>query len=98
MKKAKQTDKIEIIKNIAINGELTITDLKIFLFLIDTEATQAQISRDTNIPLVSVKTSAKRLLERNYINETRTEGRNKFLTANLNFELINKNQIKLKLF
>lgn len=80
-----------------INGELTQTELQVFFTLLDEIQTQTAIAKNSNIPLASVKRAVKILLDREFIKISKIEGKNKFLTANIEVNITDKDQIKLKI-
>jgi len=82
-----ESAKIEKIQNIMMNGNLTSTEMSVFMFLIDRELTQSMIAEQTQIPLNSLKRCIPPMKEKGLLIETRTEGRNIFLTSNLDYEI-----------
>ena len=96
MSKTKE-DKIDKIKNIIVFSGLTGVEMKVFMYLIDVQKTQAQLSREiTDVSEVAIKKAVQVLVRRDMLLITAIEGRNKFLTANINTKIEDKNQVKLK--
>ena len=81
-----ESTKIEKIKNVMMNGDWTITEMAVFIYLVDSELTQSMIAEKTRIPLNSLKRCVPQMKEKGLLIETRVEGRNIFLTSNLDYE------------
>lgn len=77
---------LEKIRKIVIENNFTQIEYKVYFFLLDYEYTQSMIAQQLSMPLVSVRKAIKGLLERGFVRKTKTEGRNKFFTANIFIE------------
>jgi len=84
--KVEESSKIEKIKNVILHGDLTTTEMSVFVFLVDRELTQSMIAEESKIPLNTLKRCVPPMKEKGLLIETRIEGRNIFLTSNLDYE------------
>ncbi len=74
---------LRILRQIVLDNRLTNVETKIFFYLIGESRTATMLAEELGIAQPTASKAAVRLQKLSLLKEDRTEGRNKFLTANL---------------
>lgn len=66
-----------------LDNDLTNTETKIFFYLLDTSRTSTMLAKELSIPQPTIGKATSKLQKLGLLKVDRIEGRNKFLSANL---------------
>lgn len=71
------------LRRIVLDNDLTNTETKIFFYLLDTSRTSTMLAAELKIPQPTIGKATSKLQKLGLLKVDRIEGRNKFLSANL---------------